>query len=181
MKKLLAIALCLAMLLGCTAALAEEKEVLGEINVNGSFTLKCALPEGYAVKDITSDGSGVLLANISSEDETRPYFILSVAFDELMAEVDRLNDLDENALAMIEDTFRIEDTVEITYTETAYGTKLMMVKEVSEGVEFVDFYTIYKGYGIEFVLITASPDGLTDADIDMAVKFLSDLDFVAAE
>ena len=81
---------------------------------------------------------------------------------------------------MIEESFRAEDNVEITYTETAYGTKLMMVKEVADGVEYVDFFTVYKGYSIEFVLLKDSAEGLTDHEIEMAVKFLSDMEFVPA-
>ena len=178
MKKLIAISLCMAMLLSC-AALAEEKKTLGTLN--GMFSIECTLPDGYQAENIASDGNGMLMVSVRSEDESKPYMVLSVAFDELMADVERLNDLDENALAMIEETYRAEDSVEITYTETALGTRLMVVKEKADGVEYVDFYTVYKGYSIEFVLLKDSAEGLTDHEIEMAVRFLSDMEFVPAE
>ena len=87
-------------------------------------------------------------------------------------------------LAFVEDTFREEEGVEISYMKTAHGTKLMVVKEVTDGIDYVDFYTIYNGYEIEFVLTQSLAnlgEPLTDEQIQMAVQFLSDLDFVAAE
>ena len=52
MKKIIAILLSLALLLGCAAGLAEgaEKQSFGTIRVNGEFTLKGSLPEGYKVQ-----------------------------------------------------------------------------------------------------------------------------------
>ncbi|MBR6707667.1 MAG: hypothetical protein IKI84_13485 [Clostridia bacterium] len=178
MKKLLAITLCMALLLGCTA-LAGGKQTLGTLN--GMFAIECTVPDGYQTENIASDGNGMLVVSIRSADAAKPYMVLSVAFDEMMADVERLNDLDENAIAAIESSFTSEDNVEITYTETAFGTKLMVVKEVADSVEYVDFFTVYKGYSIEFVLLTDSAAGLTDHEIEMAVKFLSDMEFVPAE
>ena len=54
----------------------------------------------------------------------------------------------------------------------------------------MDFYTVYKGYEVELILTRAQYDAetgmildtppITDAEIQMAVQFLSDMDFVAA-
>ena len=51
MKKIIAILLSLALLLGCAAGQAEgaEKQSFGPIRVNGEFTLTGSLPEGYKV------------------------------------------------------------------------------------------------------------------------------------
>ena len=51
MKKIVAMILCLALAIGCCAAVAEtaEKESIGKVNVNGDFEIKCAIPEGYKV------------------------------------------------------------------------------------------------------------------------------------
>ena len=68
--------------------------------------------------------------------------------------------------------------------ETALGTKLMVVKEIVDGVDYVDFYTIYKGYEIEFVLTqpqATAGQPITDEQIQTAVKFLSDLDFIPVQ
>ena len=60
MKKMLAILLSLAMALACAGAFAEDYEVpdkvaIGTISINGAFTLKCGLPEGYTITPITAD------------------------------------------------------------------------------------------------------------------------------
>jgi hypothetical protein len=73
--------------------------------------------------------------------------------------------------------------VEISYKETAYGTKLLVAKEVGDDADFVDILSVYKGYSIEF-LMTPNPSAknqtLTDAQTQMCIDFLSELDFVPA-
>ncbi|MBR3105824.1 MAG: hypothetical protein IKH30_01415 [Clostridia bacterium] len=178
MKKFLAVLLCVSMLLGCAALAETEKASLGVVNVNGAFELKCALPEGYSLEVLFSE-THFCIASVNPEDEAKPTLMISVAYNELYSDVERINDLDEESVKSIEDSFRVEDDVEITYMETAYGTRLMVVKEVSDGVDYLDFYTIYKGYEVELVLIHANAgEPITEAEIQIAVKFLSDMDFV---
>ena len=190
MKKLFAMLLCLSMLVNC-AALAETAKVsMGVINVNGAFELKCALPEGYRLNVQYADPT-VCIASVSSQDAAKPSLQISVAFNEIYAGIDRLNDMDEDALKAVEDSFRAEESVDISYMETAYGTKLMVVKENLDGADYVDFYTVYKGYEVELILTHAKYDAetgmivdipsITDAEIQMAVQFLSDMDFVPAQ
>ena len=56
MRKIIAIALCLAMVLCCAVSLGEEaaaeKTTVGTISINGAFTLKCDLPEGYKITPV---------------------------------------------------------------------------------------------------------------------------------
>ena len=181
MKKMLAILLCMAMLLCCAAAVAEtaEKTYLATVDMNGAFQLQCALPEGYEINEIESTDATYIAQFIADGD--RPLLALSIAYNELYSDVQRMNDLDEEALAMIENYFREEDNVDISYTETAYGTKLMVVKEMEDTVSYVDFYSVYLGYEIEIVVASMTEAGLTDEQIQMAVDFLSELDFVAPE
>ena len=184
MKKALMILLCLAMALGCTAAFAEtaEKEYMGTISMNGAFDLRCVLPEGYQLTTRLAE-PGRYIASILA-DESKPTMTISIAYNELLSEVELLNDLDDDALAQIAATFQAEDGVEVSYMETAYGTKLMVVKEIEGVIDYVDFYTVYKGYEIEFVLTQTEANAgqsITDEQIEIAVKFLSNLDFVSAE
>jgi len=185
MKKITAIVLCLAMLLGCCAAMAEAVEKQS-LTVNGKFTAKWNLPEGYTVESVESGADGyMILAMVPTEENTgKPMLLVSIAPEELLSDVQRLNDLDDEALAQIEATFREEDEVEISYMETAYGTKLMVVKETHDGIDYVDFYTIYLGYEIEVVMTqTEAMAGtpITDEQIATVVQFLSDLEFVPEE
>ena len=122
MKKTLAFLLGLILLLGCTAAVAEtaEKTYLATVDMNGAFKLQCSMPEGYAVHEIESTDS-VYIALITA-DATRPTMYLSVAYNELYSDVARFNDMDAEAVALIEESFASEENVEITYTETSHGT-----------------------------------------------------------
>ena len=179
MKKFFAILLCVSMLAGCTALAETEKTSLGVVDVNGAFELKCALPEGYSVEVLFNE-TQYCLASVNPKDAAKPTLMISVAYNELYSNVEQINDLDEETLKNIENSFREEDDVEINYMETAYGTRLMVVKEVSDGVDYLDFYTICKGYEVELVLIHTT-DGetipITDEEIQMAIQFLSDMDF----
>ena len=181
MKKLIAIMLCLALLLGCASAVAEteEKTHLAKVNMGGAFQLQCALPEGYKIEEIESTDA-TYIANFSA-DAGKPLLMLSIAYNEMYSDVARMNDLDAEALALIEESFRAEDEVNISYTETSYGTKLMMIQEADGSVDYVDFYSVYLGYEIEIVVVAQDENGLTDAQIQMAVDFLSEVDFVEAK
>lgn len=190
MKKLFAMLLCLSMLVNCAALAETGKASMGVIDVNGAFDLKCALPEGYRLEVLYSD-SVTCIATVKAEDPSKPTLQISVAFNEIYAGIDRLNDMDEDALKAVEDSFRAEESVDISYMETAYGTKLMVVKENLDGADYVDFYTVYKGYEVELILTHAQYDAetgmildtppITEAEIQMAVQFLSDMDFVPAQ
>ena len=182
MKRIAAILLCLALSLGCAAGLAEnaEKTNIGTVTINGAFEARCALPGGYTIQTIPDDNGG-LISSITCADPAKPGLVLSIMFDELYASVEQLNDLTEEELAYIESTFTEEYEVDISYTETEHGTRLMVVREANG--EFADVYTIYKGYEFEFVLIPneGGAESLTDEQIQLVVKFLSDLDFVPVE
>ena len=181
MKKTLAILLCLALLLGCAAAMAEtaEKTYLATVDMNGAFRLQCTLPEGYETEKIESTNA-TYIARFKA-DGNRPLLALSIAYNELYSDVQRMNDLDAEALALIEESFRKEDKVEISYTETSHGTKLMVIKEVKDTVDYMEFYSVYLGYEVEIAVVSMDDEtGLTDAQIQMVIDFLSDLDFVAS-
>ena len=187
MKKIIAILLSLALLLGCAAGLAEgteaeaEKHIFGAIRANGEFTLKGVLPEGYKVVpfELSEDS---ILTRIVSDDPTKPVTALSIAFDESYSDVQRLNDLDDDALAAIEKTFTDTDPyANITYDETAYGTRLLVCRTTSETYDYLTLFSIYKGYCVEFVMTPgreAPEQHLTDEDVANCNVFLSELDFV---
>ena len=185
MKKILAIVLSLIMALGM-AALAEtattEKTDIGSLEVNGEFTLKAAIPEGYTIIPGYTD-SQLSLWEILSEDETKPIMTLVIAFDEAYADVYRLNDLPDEQIKDLIATWG-EYEAEITMPETAYGTKLIQVVETGDYTDFVSFFAIYQGYCIEFTMYPNFENGetnLTREQIAKCIDFLSDLDFVPVE
>ena len=162
---------------------APAKAQMGKLNVNGEFSLQCQLPEGYTMQLINTLGTKIS-AFITSEDTQKPILQLSIAFDELFASVERMNDLTDEALKGLEGTFTEMNEVDISYKETAYGTKLLIARETGDDTDFVDILSVYKGYSIEFVMTpnpAAEDQTLTDAQIQMCIDFLSELDFIPAE
>ena len=185
MKKIIAILLTLALLLGCAAGLAEEvaekeKITYGIIRANGEFTIKGILPEGYKMIpfELSDD---TILSFITPEDPAKPEIMLSVAYDETYSDVERLNDLDDEGLTALEKTFTDTDPyAAITYDETAYGTRLLVCRTQSDTYDYLDVFSIYKGYFVEFMMSpgqAAANQRLSDEEVESCIVFLSELDF----
>ena len=189
MKKIIALVLALALTLGCCAALAEEnaKTQLGVVDMTGAFKLQCTLPEGYEINIEHKDNEG-LSATIASGDEGKPTLYLVIEFDELYYHVKRMNDMTEEQLMQIVDTFPEDDDLDVSYTETAHGTKVMVVKGIANPEDYADYkegtapikyialLSIYEGYMIEVDI--ADEDGLSEALVNTVIDFMSDLDFI---
>ena len=176
MKKIIALALSLMMILCATGVLAEEtaeKSEIGTLKVGQAFKLQSRLPEGYTFMPITKNELNLI--GVLSAGEDRPSVTVSIAYNEEYADVERFNDVDESLVEEIRQSFRDEDdNVQFEDLESAHGTRLL--KAVNDA--FVDIYTIYKGYELEFVMTGKS---MTDADTQMLVDYISDLDFVPVE
>ena len=183
MKKLIAVILGLVMTICAVSAVAESagKATIGTVSINGEFTLQCGLPEGYEpVPGVVTPG--LVTAIIRSQDPNAPIMQLSVAFDEKYYDVERMNDLTAEELAQLEETYIEDDPlVEITYGETGYGTLLLVARHETEEMDYIAFFSIYKGYCVEFVLapsMTAEDKNLTEDQLRISVDFLTDLDFI---
>ena len=178
MKKIISILLCLALLLSCAAALAETVEKT-EVKVNDGLTLRAVIPDGYEMVDLTDD-NGILYL-FESKDETKPLLLLSLGVDDAWPAGTKLNNLSDEDLKEIENSrfLAYDPDMEITYTETAYGTKLLVAAQADRSM--VVFYSLYEGYEIEFDLTMVDGSALTQEQIDACVTFLSDLDFVFTE
>jgi len=183
MKKIIAVLLSLALLLGCAAGLAEdaEKQIFGSIRVNGEFTLKGIVPEGYKIIPFELDDD-LILSRFVPEDPAMPRMSLSIAFDEGYSDVERLNDMDDDALAELEKTFTETDpTANITYDETEAGTRILVSRTQNDYYDSLIYLAIYKGYFVEFTMTPgagAAEQKLSDEDVEFCNTFLSELDFV---
>ena len=175
MKKIIALALSLIMILGAVCALGEaaEKAELGTLNVGQVFKIQSTVPEGYTYTPITKTELNLVGQLTAGED--KPTVTISIAYNEEYADVERFNDVDEATVEEIRESFRAaDDGVQFEDLETAFGTRLL--KATDE--HFVDIYTIYKGYELEFVM---TGNGLTEEAVQMLVKYISDMDFVPVE
>ncbi len=170
MKKIIALALSLMLILCATTVLAEEKTELGSVE---AFSIQSIVPEGYTFSLVMSNGLGLI--GILTGEEGKPTITVSVAFSEEYAGVERFNDVDEETVQEIKDSFLDMDDVVFEDLETAYGTRLL--KATAPEKHFIDIYTIYKSYELEFVL-TPGAEPLSDADVQMLVDFISDIEFV---
>ena len=175
MKRITALALSLAMILCAAFAFAEnaEKTEMGTLAMGDSFKIQSRMPEGYAYMPVTA--TELNMVGILTAGEGKPVVTISIAYNEEYADTERFNDVDEAVVEEIRESFReADEEVAFEDLETAYGTRLLKVT----GDGFVDIYTIYKGYELEFVM---TGDAITDADTQMLVDFISDMDFVPAE
>ena len=174
MKKILALALSLIMILCASCVFAEAaKTEMGILNVGKAFRIQSTMPEGYAYIPETSTDLNMIGTLSAGED--KPSVSVSIAYNEEYADVERFNDVDEAVVEEIRDSFREADEgLVFEDLETAYGTRLLKIT----GNGFVDIYTIYKSYELEFEMTGST---LTDADVQMLVDFISDMDFVAVE
>ena len=161
----------------------EEQHDLGKLDINGEFDLTCKLPEGYKLQVLSSRGDKII-ASIQSEDMTAPQMYLSIAYDETYGEVERMNNMTDEDLAVLEDTFKELNQVEITYLETGHGTKVMVARETGTDTDFIDILAIYKGYFVEFHMTPnakAADQRLTEEDLKTCIDFLTDVDFNPVE
>ena len=184
MKKIIALVLCLMMVLTCAAAMAEvetEKESLGVLKVVGAFDIRYSpLPNDYKI-DVYLQNDMTLIANIDTPKPDLPKMGLIIAFNDEWDGTERLNDVSDEDMEAIKDSFFEEyDEVDFDIKETKAGTKLLIAR--IPGGQDAYVYTIYKGHELEMHLIPgAEEDELTDADIERVVAFLSDMDFVPVE
>ena len=162
---------------------ASTEAQLGRLNVNGAFTLQCKLPEGYKLDVLVATGARIV-GSVLPDDQSKARMLLTVAYDEMFADKESLNDLSDEEVETLKASFTDLNDVEFSEMETSHGTKLLVAKETGDDADFVDFISLYKGYSVEFVLtcsVDSADQTLTDEQIQMCVDFLSDLDFVPAD
>ena len=177
LKKIMLLALSLALVLCAASAFAEaaEEAEMHTLQVNKSFEIQSRIPEGYNFMPIVD--TELNLVGLLKGGEDQPMVTVSIAYNDEYAEVERFNDVDETTVGLICDSFLELDDVSFEDLETAYGTRLLKVTDSDKS--FVDIYTIYKGYELEFV-ITHDPE-VTEADVQMLVDFISDMQFITLD
>lgn len=184
MKKIIALALSLMMLLTCAAAFAEAADKQ-TVTMTGSFSVKYnKLPEYYTMKVLHQD-ENTFAAEIESSDASKPILVLSMAYSDEWAEVKTLADASEEDIAAVKDDFYAvteldEGDLIFDYAETGLGTKLLVAR--SKDGEAGAIYCIYMGYEIEVDMFPgADKKPITDDDLKTVITFLTDIEFTPAE
>ena len=140
------------------------------------------IPEGYTYHVLDLEPGVFVNADVVNEDDPdAPSLNIQVYLADNYEPGIRLNDVDEETLKEIEDSFTEDNVVEIEYTETGLGTKLMKVTETGDDPDWIAFYSIYEGYEIELTIRSGESGVLTDEIVEKAVKFLTEMDFIKAE
>ena len=160
----------------------ETTDSLGTLNVNGAFELQCKIPDGYQLQIMSSQKTRII-ANLIADDAQKPQMVLTVAFDEQYTGVEKMNDMSDEDIEVLKQSFSALSDIEFSEAQTGEGTKLLVAKEKGEDEDYVSILTVYKGYLVEFVL-TPNPEAaeqtLTDDQIQKSIDFLTDLQFVPA-
>ena len=114
---------------------------------------------------------------MTPEEEDGLLMVLSMGYSEEYADRS-INDLSdeelENLIAVSKEDFANPTE---TISQTSEGTKLIIVDENSEHDEYVEIYTVYDGYFIGLLLELAGDVQVSEEELDVAVKFLSDMQF----
>ena len=181
MKKIIALALSLMMILSCVSALAEgsEKETLTML---GAFDIRYGkLPDGYSMV-VNEDNDMLYAAEITSEDASKPVIELSINFNDEWYGVNTLADATEEDIAAIKQDFydvAEMDEGDLTFEDatTGMGTPVLIAKAKDGSAAAI--YTIYLSHEIELDLYrTENGDEITDELIQSVMDFLTDMEFV---
>ena len=185
MKKFIALALSLMLLLGCVTALAESADK-GTVTMLGGFTIEYSqIPDGYQLAKPTKNSEMEYEALIQSPEAGKPNMLLYMAFNDEWAGVETLADATEEDIAAVKESFYeyLEfDDGDLIFEDgkTGEGTPLMIVR--SKDDDFGAVYTVYKGHEIEIdIYPMGEEDKVTDELFAALNKFLTDVKFIAAE
>lgn len=176
MKKLIALMLTAAMLLCSCAALADTTKTV--LSYDEGMDITMLVPEGYTLTSNVTE-QGVMNIDLIGGENTLNACIL-VAADADVDDAIRFNDLsDEEKQAFAADLIEDTDATEWTIMVSGHGTEAVVVDLKEAAYDSAMISSVYYGYGI--VMYVAYMDGreLTQADLDQAMQFFTDLNFEA--
>ncbi len=184
MKKILALALSLMLLLGCVSALAEDAGKQ-KITMLGAFSITYdKLPEGYTL-NIIKNSEMEYEALIASPEAGKPYYVLVMNFNDEWYGVNTLADATEEDMIAVKDSFyefmELDDG-DITFenSQTGEGTPLLIARAVDGS--FAAVYTVYMSHEVEVDIYHAEDDvPVTEEEISTVITFLTDVQFTPAE
>lgn len=184
MKKIIALALSLMLLIGCVSALAEAADK-HTITMLGAFTITTdKLPEGYKM-NVIKNSQMKYEALITSAEAGKPYYVLVMNFSDEWDGVKTLDDGSEDDIREVKESFyevmELDDG-DITFEDgkTGEGTPLLIARTVDGS--FGAVYAIYNSHEIEVDIYHAEEnEPVTDAEIDAVVAFLTSVQFTPIE
>ena len=174
MKKYMLLLLALALLF-CAAASAETAVVEGAAK---EFEVTLVVPEGYAKTE--SKTGNVNYIYLETESADAPDYTITIAYSEAYAglTLNELSDADKQLLLETMDDDFVEP--DVTSLTTEHGTEVYMLNEAAKdsASSFASGFSVYKGYFVQIYAAKPNYQRIEQADIDLAIKILSDMWFV---
>lgn len=174
MKKILSAVLAAMLLLSLGLASAETvKADPVRVPYDAYSSVTYELPEGY--ETASKNHSGQMLV-IDLKSLTKPEMVLVVGRDEEYATLEKLNDLSEEELqAYIDSLCEDWGKVQTYVLDTDYGTKFVLIDELSADIDQCQIQGVYKGFTVCLYLIRTDGTQITEEDYRAAMKFLSEV------
>ena len=169
MKKL--IALCLALLLCLTSAMAIDR--YSSIELTDKMNIQLELPEGYRVKKDRQDSA--LYASITTDDEDKPQYTFSIAFADL-SEGPTPGEMTDEDIELAKELVG-SDFANPTFTvmTTGEGTKFLVINENDAEDDYVLMSTNYEGYFVQMYIEPAYGMDVAEEDITTALAILTSI------
>ncbi len=181
MKKIIALALSLLMVLGCVSAMAEtaDKEV---VTMMGAFSIETDKVPEYYKMEVLVDTEMEFMAELTSEDPAKPLLVLVMSFSDEWAGYESLADASEEDMIAVKDSFYEvteldEGSFEFRDATTGEGTPVLIARANDGSVGAL--YTVFKSHEIEIDLFPGEDEEpVTDEEIDTLLSFLTDMKFI---
>lgn len=179
MKKLIAILLATLMLFSLSLSFAETAPAKTHLYYDGNLYFDVIYPEGYEVS-VIRDGVWMTIKMIGGEDAANVEVL--VCPDEELSEMTSLNDLSDEELADTIAAFTEDyNNPTTSIMETGLGTKVIRIEENDAESDYVEILGLYRGYLIDVYISYEDGREVTEADVETALQFCTDWDFIYEE
>ena len=179
MKKFLSVVLVIALVLS-TVCFAETENKKYRLIYNDELSFDVVYVPGYHTNTAVLDDTFVI-SMTPEENAALPEIAIIVVPDEEYAGM-KLNDLSDEELAIYAASLN-EDFHDMKWEikETTLGTKVIVANENDGSCDYGELVTLYDGYAFSVYMEHTDGNVITDAEIDVVMQFLSDMDLIYNE
>lgn len=178
MKKLLIMLLAALMILS-SAAIAEQTPTVVFQDEDVSFDVTMIIPDGYTPEQ--SQEGRYLHIHLLPDDTAKAEYSVSVAYSEL-SDGQTINDMSLDDVRTILSFVELDYAApQVTETFTKEGTRIYLVDETGGDSDYMTAVTLYKGYFVTVEIHMPDFSQLTEADADLAIELLGDMQLVEKE
>ena len=183
MKKIIALALSVMLLLGCVSALAETAE-RETITIPGVFSLKYdKLPEGLTFT-VEAESDMEYQAKITYAEAGKPYYILAITFYDEWDNVNTLAEATEEDIIAVKKDFY--DVLELDYGDIVFedgkiGQDFPVLIAKDKNGSFGAIYGLFMSHDVEIDIYHEDDAPVTDEEIKAVLAFVDNVEFIPVE